>query len=178
MVERTAHNGLVAGSNPAKPKMTNKFKIYQVKKLKSYLKKTDLIFFVYQNNVGATNQLKLEQKLFKNNLRFYKIKNSLIKKVINQSVFLNYSVMFTGPLCIIHFKNLKNSNFNFQSLLNINTIVPSLTIKLNKKIYSNTQLKTLSTLNYSNNMLRLNKTFKRLMKISYYKFSNLKNYSK
>ena len=178
MVERTAHNGSVAGSNPAKPKMTNKFKIYQVKKLKFYLKKTDLILFLYQPNLNVANQLELEQKLFKNNLRLYKIKNSLMRKVINRSVFLNYFVMFNGPLCIIRVKNTKIFNTNFQNILNINTIVPSLTIKLNKKIYSNIQLKTLSTLNYSQNILILNKTFKHLLKTSYYKFNNLKNYSK
>ena len=173
MVERTAHNGFAAGSNPAKPKMNNlKLKTYQLKKLKHYLKKTNLIFFFYIANFSVVNQLELEQKLFKNNLELYKIKNTLLKHSVKQSVFTNISPLIKGPLCIVKFNNNKSVNLNFQTLLNLNNTVPILAIKLNKKIYSNVQVKTISTLNYTNNIKILNKTFTRLLKIPYYKFKN------
>ena len=169
MVERTAHNGFVAGSNPAKlKKMNNKLKTYRLEKLKYYLKKPNLIFFIYIPNSNVKNQLKLEQKLFKNNLKLYNIKNNLTKHVINNSIYSRIDILIKGPLSIITLKNPKKININIQKLLNFNSNISVLTIKLNKKIYSNEQIKTISTLNYKNNIKILNKTFKQLIKIPYY----------
>lgn len=153
--------------------MNNKLKIYQLKKLKNYLKKKDLFFFFFLPNLTRTNQLKLEQTLFKHKLKIYTIKNSLLKYALTESVFLNFSNLVKGPLCIIEFNSDTKINTNFKNLLKFNSI-HILSVKLNKKIYSNSQLKTISTLNYKSNIKILNKTFKRLLKIPYYKLNNSK----
>lgn len=173
MVERTAHNGLVTGSNPVKPKMTNnKLSIYQLKRLKQYLKNTNLIFFFFLTNLNSKNQLKLEQKLFKKNLKLFKIKNTLIKKVLKKSVFVNFSIMVKGPLCIIELKDSKKLLNNFNDLKKLNPSTPLISLKLNKKIYTINQLKTITTLNYKTNVKVLNKTLKRFLKLPYYKFKS------
>lgn len=150
----------------------DKLKIFQLKKLKQYFKKTDLIFFFYTTDLNVINQLQLDQKLNKNNLKIYKIKNTLMKHVLNNSVFKNFSVSINGPLCFIKLKNTKK--LDIKTLINISPNMPFLGIKLNKRIYSTNQLKTVSTLNYSNNVKILNKTFKRLIKVPYYKIRNSK----
>ena len=53
MVERTAHNGLVVGSSPTKPKnlslykMDHNLKKYRVLKVKNNFKNSDLLFFYH-----------------------------------------------------------------------------------------------------------------------------------
>ena len=147
--------------------MNNKLKNYQLKKFKHYIKKTDLIFFFFITNLPIKNQLELDQKLSKNNLKIYKIKNTIATIALQSSIFLNTLALVNGPISMLSVKNSQLHNLNLLNLLNIypNTFI--LTIKLNKKIYSNTQLKTISTLNYKDNIVILNKTFKKLIKIPY-----------
>ena len=153
--------------------MNNKLKKYQIKKLKQYLKKTNLIFFFFSTNLNSANQLKLDQKLFKYNLTIYKTKNALLKHVLNQSIFANFSINVKGPLCIIkHKKTMKNED-NLQKLVKFNLESPFLNLKLNNKFYSNSQLKNLPTLNYKHNITNLTKTFNKLLKTSYYKIKKL-----
>jgi ribosomal protein L10 len=132
-----------------------------------------LIFFYYLTNLNSKNQLKLERKLFSNNLKLFKNKNKITYKIIKTSIFYNLSTLIKGPLCII--KNTQNNNIDIQKLINLNPIVPLLAIKLNKKIYSNTQIKYIPTLNYKNNIQILNKTFKQLLKLPYTKLKNKTN---
>ena len=152
---------------------SKKLKIYQSKKIKHCLKNTNLIFFFYLTNLNSKNQLKLEKKLFINNLKLFKNKNKITYKVIKASIFYNLSTLVKGPLCII--KNTQNNNINIQKLINLDPIVSLLAIKLNKKIYSNIQIKSLTTLNYKNNIKTLNKTLKQFLKLPYTKFKKQPN---
>ena len=156
--------------------MNNKFKIYKLKKLKHQLKTTKVLFLFFLTNLNSKNQLKLSQKLHENNLKLYKVKNTLLRSILKKSIFLKFESIIKGPLCIIESKDEKKVNENFQSLLKLNQNALTLSIKLNKKIYSNYQIKTLSTLNYKNNMKVLSKTLKQLTKIPYNKLAE--KYSK
>lgn len=147
--------------------MDNKLKTYHFKKLNYYIKRTNLIFFCFINNLNNEDQLTLNQKLFKSNIEIYKIKKTLTQKIIKNSIFSNSSILIKGPLSIVVPKNIKEENLNIQNLLNFDSNMLNLAIKLNKKLYSNLQLKKISTLNYNNNIKILNKTFKRLIKKPY-----------
>ena len=147
--------------------MDNKLKTYHFKKLNYYIKRTNLIFFYFINNLNNEDQLTLNQKLFKSNIEIYKIKKTLTQKIIKNSIFSNSSILIKGPLSIVVPKNIKEENLNIQNLLNFDSNMLNLAIKLNKKLYSNLQLKKISTLNYNNNIKILNKTFKRLIKKPY-----------
>lgn len=145
-----------------------KLKIYQSKKIKRALKNTNLIFFFFLTNLNSKNQLELEKKLLQNNLKLCKNRNKIIHKVIKNSIFFNLSTLITGPLCIVE----STKKTNVQKLLTLDPHIPLLAIKLNKKIYSNIQIKSISTLDYKDNIRILNKTFKRLLKIPYTKLKN------
>ena len=147
--------------------MDNKLKTYHFKKLNYYIKRTNLIFFCFINNLNNEDQLTLNQKLFKSNIEIYKIKKTLTQKIIKNSIFSNSSILIKGPLSIVVPKNIKEENLNIQNLLNFDSNMLNLAIKLNNKLYSNLQLKKISTLNYNNNIKILNKTFKRLIKKPY-----------
>ena len=110
--------------------------------------------------------MELEKKLFINNLKICKNKNKITYKILKTSIFYNLSTLIKGPLCII--KSTQNNSINIQKLINLDPI-PLLAIKLNRKVYSNIQLKSITTLNYKNNIKILNQTFKQLLKIPYTK---------
>ena len=80
--------------------------------------------------------------------------------------------MVKGPLCIIELKDSKKSLNNFNDLKKLNSSTPLISLKLNKKIYTVNQLKTITTLNYKTNVKVLNKTLKRFLKLPYYKFKS------
>ena len=184
MAERTAHNGLVVGSNPAKPKnfinftkvkyinkkMNNELKNYKLYKVKYFLKNPPLILFFHTLNLKSVNWLKIEQDLLNFNLKYYKIQNTLTKYAVTNSIFLNLVSILNGSLCFIYPKDLNKLNNDVQKLLKINKTMPVLGLKLNKNIYSAFQLSNLSTLNYKKNIIVLNKTFKMYLKTPYYKF--------
>ena len=177
MVERTAHNGLVAGSNPAEPtkfnfynKMNKNLKTYKLYKVKTFLKRYPIIIIYHTLNVKEVNWLKINESLEQLNLKCYKLRNKLSKHALKNSVFSNFSVMLNGSLCFVYPKNATKFNGNFKTFSKINKIMPILAIKINKKIYSTTQLSSLSTLNYKSNISTLNLTLKKIIKTPYYKF--------
>mgnify|MGYP001221256025 CR=1 FL=1 len=73
--------------------MDNKLKTYHFKKLNYYIKRTNLIFFCFINNLNNEDQLTLNQKLFKSNIEIYKIKKTLTQKIIKNSIFSNSSII-------------------------------------------------------------------------------------
>jgi len=153
--------------------MNTKFRKYQLYKVKSFLKNPPLIFFFHTLNLKTIKWLKIEQKLLKLNLKYYKVKNTLTKYVIKNSVFLNFLPIINGPICIIYIKkNQNNTNLDIQNLLKLSQTMPLVSVKLNKKLYSKNQLLTISTLNYRTNIKVLNKTLKTFLKNPYYKFKN------
>jgi ribosomal protein L10 len=151
--------------------MNKNFKTYKLYKVKHFLKNPPLIFFFHVLNLKSKNWLKIEQNLLKLNLKYYKIKNTLAKRVIKKSIFLNFSTFINGAICVIYPKNFKITN-DVQKLLKTNQTMPLLNVKLNKNFYSKEQLSTISTLNYKKNVKILNKTLKTFLKTPYYKFKN------
>ena len=150
--------------------MNKNFKIYKLCKVKTFIKKSPLILISHTLNLNSNKWLKIEQNLINSNLKYYKLKNAVTKQALTKSIFFNVLPIFNGSLCFIYPKNYKNFNENFQNLIKINKTMPILAIKLNKKIYSKTQLENISNLNYKQNIKILNKTLKNLLKFPYYKF--------
>ena len=175
MVERTAHNGLVASSNLAKPiillfshNMKKNLNTYKLKNVKLKLKNYDLLFFFHTINLDSTNKLIIEQKFFKKNLKSYKTSNNSMKIALKNSIFLKFCVSISGSLCLSYYSNEKTIENDFNNSINLNPTMILTALKLNQKIYSSNQLKNLMTLNYSKNITVLNKTLKQLIKQPYY----------
>ena len=149
--------------------MNKEFKTYKLSKIKYFLKNPTIIFFFHTTNLNAINWLKIEKDLFKCNLICSKINNTLTKNVMNNSIYKNFSITIKGPLCIIQPKNIKNTTDDVLKLLKTNKNMYCLNVKINKKFYSKSQLKNISTFNYRKNITIMNKTFKSLLKTPYYK---------
>ena len=180
MVERTAHNGLVAGSNPAEPKkqsfikMPKKFKRYKLSKVKNFIKKNPVLFIHHTLNLNSKSWNKIEKKLNTAGLKYYKLNNTLANHTLINSVFVNYKPLLSGSLCFVYPKTIHDFDSNPQGIIQLNKTMPVLAVKLNKKIYSKNQISNITTLNYKKNIQILNKTLKNFIKTPYYKFKNSK----
>jgi hypothetical protein len=82
VVERTAHNGLVVGSNPTKPNkniiitknhMKLNIKNYKINKTKNYIKNHNLFFFINGINLKSS-ELDFYRTTFKKMQIFYTTK--------------------------------------------------------------------------------------------------------
>ena len=148
--------------------MTFKLKTYKTHKIKQLLKKNPLIFFFHITNLDSKNWIKIEQKKFYNNIRCYKLSNTLTKQVLNHSTLANLSIIINGSLCFVYYKN---NNPEIQKLIKLNKALPLLCLKLNKNIYSLNQLSNITTLNHTKNIKIFNKTLIKLLKTPYYKLN-------
>jgi ribosomal protein L10 len=158
--------------------MTNSIaKLSKTLKVKHYLKKPTLIFFLHISNLNSKNWLKIEQELFNSNLKYYKINNTLTKYVLDSSIFSNLTTLINGSLCIIHYNNAQTTKIDTKKLLKINKSIPIVCAKLNNKVYSANQLSSVSTLNYDKNIRIFNKSLKKMLKFPYFKLKN-SNFSK
>ena len=175
MEERTAHNGLVAGSNPAKPIkniMNKNIKLHKLNKTKQYLKNKDLIFFVHTLNLNSKRWLTIKKELYSLGLISYKLNNPITKLALKNSIFINFDALINGSMCFVSLSNSRNNNFHFKNTFNNNKNLLLVNVKLNKKMYSPKQLTKLTTLNYKNNIKLLNNTFKKFLKLPYKSLKN------
>ena len=110
--------------------MNQNLKTYKLYKVKNFIKNPPLILIFHTLNLKTTDWLKIEQNLINSDLKYYKIRNTLAKHVLKNSVFLNFSTVLNGSLCFIYPKNNKNFNNNFQKLskmafsLSISSVLP------------------------------------------------------
>lgn len=131
-------------------------KDYKILKTKNYLKENNLFFFFNSIHRNSNDGIIIEQNLKKFNLNYYKIFNKTSKTTINNSIYKNSNELINSMTVFIkpisHSIELKKSNLLscFEPLL-----FNMLAIKLNNKIYSTSQLKEISTLNYKDTKLLL-----------------------
>lgn len=147
-------------------------KHYKLKKTKLYFEKESIFFIYTSNNFNSKKNLELKQNFKKLNLTSLTIKNKLTKKFIKKSIFKNFSIIITGPICIIKpTTNLKHTE-TFKKLINLDNSLTFIGLKINNRIYSVNQIKTLNFLNYSQNIISFTQTLNKLIKLPYYKLNN------
>jgi len=133
--------------------MKFKLKTYKVFKTKYYLKQNKLFFFYAATSLSIKNWLAIEQTLKKSNLNYYRLSNTLAIKTIKTSVYTNFKQLIhsltmlvdPGPKTILKLKKL----------INLEKVLTLLSVKLNNRIYSISQLKNLNSLDYNQTILRL-----------------------
>jgi hypothetical protein len=74
-----------------------------------------------------------------------------------------------GSICLVYFSENADFAVDLQKVIKVSPTMPFLGLKFNNKIYSSTQLKTISSLNYGKTVRVFNNSLKRLLKIPYYK---------
>lgn len=156
MVERTAHNGLVVGSNPTKLKIKVEsiFKIYQKNKTKKYIKSTKLFFFyngIYKN---SDEWILIKQEIKTLNYQYKNMYNKLVCLTLKNSIYFNISSIITGVTFFVK-PNNKNQKLTKKTLINKLDSFFLLGIKLNNKIYLIKLLQNINSLDYLDNELIL-----------------------
>ena len=143
------------------------FKAYQIVKLKKYFKNNGLFFLFHSTKSNLNKWTVTEQNLKKLKLNYYKPLNKTTVKALKGSIYKNFSSNITGFILFI------NSRYKATSLnlpLIIKVLKPSFTLvslKINNKIYSTTQLKGVNDLSYNKSIFTLYKVLDKQLKMSY-----------
>jgi ribosomal protein L10 len=151
--------------------MKSAFKTYKINKIKSYFKKKSCVILCHVPNSSAKNWLKIQKQFYNYNIKCYKIHNNITKEVLSNSIFKNLVLMPKGSVCLIYFEEETKLRVKIQQLLTLNKSILILGLKLNNKVYSYSQLKTLFTINYEKNVKVFQKSLKKLLKLPYTKFN-------
>lgn len=150
--------------------MKFELKNYKLKKSKNYYKKTPLFFIFSVSNLNSKNWLKIEQDFYTQNLKYFRVYNTLLIKIVEKSIFKKMSLIINSSTCFAHFKS-NNTKSVLQRLIKLNPLVSFLGLRLNNNVYSLTQLTKIYDLNYLSNVNTLNKLMRRIIKIPYYKLN-------
>lgn len=147
--------------------MDFKPKTYQKVKLKKYFKTNDFFLLFHSAKLSLTKWMNIEQTLKNLKLNYYKPLNKTTITILRSSIFKNVRPNIVG---FVLFVNARCTQTN----LNLPHIVKSLkssfkliSIKLNNKIYSNTQVKGLQDLSYGKTAFNLYKVLDKHLKTGY-----------
>lgn len=130
-----------------------KFKNYQNRKIKNYLKNYSFLIITNGINQNYKNQIIIKQELKKIKITYYKIYNKLTIKIFENSKFKNIAKLISSPIFFIMPKK-KTLNISITSYLET-ILFPVLGIKLNSKIYSKKQVKNIKSISYKNEIAML-----------------------
>lgn len=142
-------------------------KDYQSVQLKKIFKTNDFFFLFQSAKLDLNQWIQTEQNLKKLKLKYSKVLNGTTFKLFKSSIYKNLSPIIGG------FVLFMSSGFKTTELrLNLikKELKPSfelISVKLNNKIYSTSQLKGLNTLSYKKNVFNLHRSLDRYLKTSY-----------
>lgn len=176
MVERAAHDGFVVGSNPAGP-IYNTYKYcfimdfnskdYQNGKLKKFFKTNDLFFLFHSAKLNLNQWIQVEQNLKKLKLEYAKTLNGTALKLFQNSIYKKLSPIICGFVLFINPK-YKTTELQLSPVKkDLKQSFELISVKLNNKVYSTTQLKGLNNFSYRKNVFQLYRSFDRYLKTSY-----------
>lgn len=124
-----------------------KFTDYQNIKIKNYLKNDSLLLILNGINQKSKNQILIKQEIKKLKIIYYKTYNKLTIKLFKNSIYKNFTKLIYSP---VFFLTTKQKYFNVTTTKYLETLkFPILGIKLNKKIYTTTQLKNIKSTKYT-----------------------------
>ena len=142
-------------------------KEYRVFKVKKHFKSSNFFFIYNSAKIKLNNWILTEQNIRKLKLEYHQIFNKTSLKTINSSIYKNTNNIFSDIVIIIKPK-YKSTEINKKILnQNLNPLFVLLTIKLNNKIYTPTQIKNLESFSYKNSVLSFNNCLNRYLKTSY-----------
>lgn len=144
-------------------------KSYKLQKTINYLKKKPLLFIFNISNLNSKSWVKTEQTYYTNNIKYYKICNTLSKKAFEYSIFKNIAVILNGSICIIYFNKTTDISLDLKKFIKLNPSMLLVGIKLNHKVYSLPQIITIYTFSYDRNIRSFNNSLRQLLKLSYNK---------
>lgn len=144
-------------------------KSYKLQKTINYLKKKPLLFIFNISNLNSKNLVKTEQIYYANNIKYFKICNTLSKKAFEYSIFKNITVILNGSICLIYFNKTTSISLSLKKFIKLNPSMLLIGIKLNHKIYSLPQITNIHTFSYNKNIRVFTNSLKQILKLSYNK---------
>jgi hypothetical protein len=134
-------------------------KYYKFLKIKSYLKKDELLLFYNSFDFNSTTWFALEKLLKSFNIVDYKSHNKITKKVFKESTFKRFTEFFNSPTVIIAPKAFDSTMF-----ITLETVLIFLGIKINKMFYLFNQIKVIRCLDYRFSVANFVKSLKQNIK--------------
>jgi len=152
-------------------------KNYQIIKLKKYLKENNFFLLFQSAKLNLTKWAYTEQNLKKLRLNYYKPLNRTTIKTFHNSIYKNFSSVIGGFILFIT-PDSKRLKFNLESMIkNVKPSFNLISVKLNNKIYSPSQIKIVKELSYKKSVFNLHKTLDKHLKTTYI-LTNNKRFSK
>jgi len=143
------------------------FKTYQIAKLKKYLKDESLFLLFNSTKLSLTKWTFTEQNLKKLKLDYSKFLNKTTVKTFKNSIYKNFSSNIVGFILFVN-SNQKHIELNLTSLAKtLKSSFTLISIKLNNKIYSTSQIKGLSDLSYNKSVFNLYRVLDKQLKTTY-----------
>jgi hypothetical protein len=142
-------------------------KSYQSIKLKKFFKTNDFFFLFHSAKLDLNQWTQTEQNLKKLKLKYLKLLNGTTLKLFKDSLYKNVSPVICGFVLFLN-SNFKTTELQLKSVKK--DLKPSfelISVKLNNKIYSTSQIKGLNTFSYKKNVFNLYNSFDRHLKTSY-----------
>lgn len=142
-------------------------KRYQRVKLKKFFKTNDFFFLFHSAKLDLGQWIQTEQNLKKLKLKYSKILNGATLNSFQTSIYRNLSPIICGFVTLIN-PNYKTTELKLKPIKK--DLKPSfelISVKLNNKMYSTSQLKGLNELSYRTNVFNLYKSLDRHLKTSY-----------
>lgn len=141
-------------------------KKYQTLKSINYFKNNCFFLIFQSSNMNSKEWVVIEQKIKKQKLKHCKILNGTTTKVLNNSIYKNYSNLTAG-LTLFMKPSFKSTELIKIELDRKFKSFALLSIKLNDKIYAVNQIKNMKNFNYRKNIFYLNKLLEKSTKAFY-----------
>ena len=142
-------------------------KDYQSVKLKKFFKTNDFFFLFHSAKLDLNQWTQTEQSLKKLKLKYSKALNGTTLKLFKSSIYKNLSPIIGGFVLFMS-SGFKTTELRLNSVKK--ELKPSfelISVKLNNKLYSTSQLKGLNTFSHRKNIFNLHRSLDRYLKTSY-----------
>jgi hypothetical protein len=142
-------------------------KDYQNVKLKKLFKINDFLFLFHSAKLDLRQWTQTEQNLKKLKLKYSKSLNGSTLKLFKNSIYENLSPIIGGFVLFLSL-SFKTTELRLNSVKK--ELKPSfelISVKLNNKLYSTSQLKGLNTFSHRKNVFNLHRSLDRYLKTSY-----------
>lgn len=142
-------------------------KNYELIKLKKLFKANDFFFLFHSAKLNLNQWVQTEQKLKKSKLKYLKVLNGTGLRLLKNSVYKKLIPIVYGFIIYINL-NFQTTKLNLSFLKNdLKPFFELITVKLNSKIYSISQLKEIQTFSYQSTVFNLHQSLDRYLKIIY-----------
>jgi len=142
-------------------------KDYQNVKLKNFFKTNGFFLWFHSAKLDLNQWTDTEQNLKKLKLNYSKALNGITLKLFKDSIYTNMSPIVCSFVLFIN-SNYKTTELQLNSMeKNLKPSFKLISVKLNNKIYSTSQLKGLNDFSYKKSVFNLHASLDQHLKTSY-----------